>query len=188
MRITCFWAEPTGRQHLWLRRYRSSAEKCSGPHGYHNARTFYVDAPLGDRFAETGVVDAVGLDLAPPKGDQRWPAACACGETFKSSDEWQVFNDVLYRRADAPDFEPFALDDAPPGAMWDARWWPDKGPDGIALAVKTPAGVWMPDVQREGGAWTRTGTLPCVTIRPSILFPGPHGYHGFLTDGVLESC
>lgn len=36
----------------------------------------------------------------------------------------------------------------------------------------------------NGAGWTRTGTPPNITVRPSIVFP-PNGYHGFLTEGEL---
>jgi hypothetical protein len=74
--------------------------------------------------------------------------------------------------------------------MYDAHWWPVKGPDGIALAVILPPGghteTWHPDTgAKDGPPWTRTGTIPRVTCTPSIL---TNKYHGFLTDGFLVEC
>lgn len=95
--------------------------------------------------------------------------------------------------------------DAPPGAMWDAWWYPWKGPDGRSLMVRCPNGRdWsidgrasnctLPDDQ-EHRCWVRTGDPPSVTVSKSA--PGQRtcsagggsiqagDYHGFLRDGRL---
>jgi hypothetical protein len=83
------------------------------------------------------------------------------------------------------------------GAMWDAEWFRacrddvtglayDRNPDGIVLCVRCPGGDWLVDgPSKGGGSWSRTGTVPFVTVTPSILQPS---YHGWLRNGVLESC
>jgi len=69
------------------------------------------------------------------------------------------------------------------------------GPDGKALVVVLPDNHWwwIDSIPGNGGKWERTGIPPNVTARPSILTHKGEGgkeqsYHGFLTDGVLESC
>jgi hypothetical protein len=92
------------------------------------------------------------------------------------------------------------IDPAPPGAMWNAHWFRecrhesglyyDRNPDGIVLCVRTPGGDWIVDGpsfrdKKESGSWTRTGTIPNVTVTPSILQPN---YHGWLRNGQLVRC
>lgn len=84
---------------------------------------------------------------------------------------------------------------APPGAMWDAPWYLDlprcrPGSDGVLLVVRTPVGDWIVDGPSDRGVhWVRTGTLPDVTVTPSILQTSYRGgYHGWLRDGWLEEC
>lgn len=63
------------------------------------------------------------------------------------------------------------------------RDWDGKRPP---LIVCLPDGAWWAIDQCYAGAkegWTVTGLPPCVTVRPSIVSPG---YHGWLTDGVLS--
>ena len=82
--------------------------------------------------------------------------------------------------------------------MWYADWMGQNyiGPDGHALVVRTPSGDWAVDGPSSGGGkWTRTGTVPNITVTPSIVM-GPHkdaegkilkpGYHGWLRDGALH--
>jgi hypothetical protein len=60
-------------------------------------------------------------------------------------------------------------------------------PDGHFVCVMTPGGEWNIDGRSTGGGyWTRTGTPPKLTVRPSILIG--RAYHGFLTDGKLIQC
>lgn len=188
-KIECFLLEPTMRSRVSLRRYSSSGDMkvCQGV-GYHNAKT-----PIGERAVVFSVKHAGCIELIdrsePPRADPRWPTRCeACGYEFVESDAWQLFSDLVYVRRDTG--AEMTLHDAPPGAMWDATWWPDRGPDGRTLCVRLPPGRpyddWMIDgPSNNGGGWTRTGVAPRITARPSIL---TKDYHGFLTDGFLESC
>ncbi len=181
-RIECFWIEPSGRTRLFLRRYAGD-EPCPGGYSYHNAMADFGEHPT--RKTPDGYLDSYA-DLAPPADDPRWPVKCGeCGYQFKESDNRQVFQDEVFKRSDGgPDT---TLRKAPAGAMWDGWWHPEKGPDGIALFVMTPGGEWFVDgPATNGGGWTRQGTVPKVTARPSILIKS--GYHGFLTDGFLEEC
>ncbi len=97
--------------------------------------------------------------------------------------------------------------------MWNASWWLRStggglGPDGLTLVVKCPDWTdWMIDGpcnnctmkedynQEHHHCWVRTGTPPnitagkegggptCAAGAGSIQTPG---WHGFLTNGVLD--
>jgi hypothetical protein len=186
--IQCFMIESTDRARCSLRRYVSSDKaKCSGPFGYHNAHT-----PIGDRVLDPAALPRV-FSLAdksqPLHNDSQWPSKCEhCDYIFAADDEWQLFYDVLYARVD--NGAEMTLRTAPPGAMWDADWLPEKGPDGRSLVVKLPPGgmidEWHVDgPSNNGPGWTRSGEAPRITANPSILTPH---YHGWLRDGVLVEC
>jgi hypothetical protein len=109
----------------------------------------------------------------------------------------------LYRRAETA--ETFRLSEAPVGAMWDATWWPIKGPDGRTVVVRLPGNHdWVIDGRAANCAmpndddhrcWVRHGEPPDLTVDKcgvtcaagagSILVPT---YHGFLRNGFLEEC
>ncbi len=198
-RIVCFWMEPAPSGHETLRRYaakslrfgvvesaeRIAALECpTSPWKYHNADvTIAEPAPYPiDVFHGWGK-DDIAHD------DPRWPKTCdACPYVFLPEDEWQHNMDRYFRGA--PDGKLHRARELPAGAMFNADWWDEPGPDGISLAVVLPPGghteIWMPDsAGKDCGAWKRTGTIPKVTCTPSILTPR---YHGFLTDGVLIEC
>ena len=185
-RVECFLIEPTDRASVFLRRYSSAESGFDCASGYHNAKT-----PIGVRALDPAVTEHHALidRSKPPRSDPRWPTKCeACGYAFADSDAWQIFYEVIYVRRDTG--AEMHLRDAPPGALWDCTWWPDKGPDGHHWCLKLPPGggcdEWQIDgPANNGGGWTRSGIAPRLTARPSILTPR---YHGFLTDGVLESC
>jgi hypothetical protein len=182
--IECFMLEPTTRERRWLRRYRSvvAEDPCSSLPGlsYHNARV------LLDEVEAPGV--PTGGD-SWPHDDPRWPTRCACGYQFVEADAWQLFTERLFRRLDTG--EEVVLREAPAGAMWYADWlrfW--TGPDGRCLCVMLPDGhEWVIDgPSTDGGSWTREGTPPKVTVRPSIGRQRKDGgwvYHAFLTEGKL---
>lgn len=190
MKITCFLAEHTDTERLWLRRYgKSGVSGCPGPFSCHDAKTLFGETHVRWNPPRDGRGATYSTDesLAPPHDDPRWPRACDCGYVFDDADHWQLFGLLLYRRVDGTG-ELFTDRDAPPGAMWNADWLLPAyaGPDGKSLMVQTPGGPWAIDSGAKGGGrWTRTGDAPRITARPSILMPG---YHGFLTDGVLEDC
>ncbi len=185
--IECFVLMPTDKARTALRRYCSDSS-CTGRHGYHNASIEIGTRPVVWENNGDGRSYSV-VEQKPARDDARWPSCCSCGYVFKDDDVWQLFSELIYCRDNG---EEYTLRDAPLGAMWNADWYPDawRGPDGISLVVKTPGGDWVVDGPssdhgKEGPRWTRTGTLPHVTVRPSILIGG---YHGFLTNGVLEAC
>lgn len=183
----CFMLEPTSRARRALRRFTFGTDKpCPRSDYGHNAST-----PIEDGDVITAGDGTWRVEDNVPHDDPRWPTVCACGYAFTDDDRWQVHGEQLWR---APDGKAYTVvgwrdDGAPAGAMWDAPWHHDiadwVGPDGMSLNVMLPDGTpWFIDgPSRTGGHWTRTGTPPNVTARPSIL--SPH-YHGWLTDGVLS--
>ncbi len=189
-KITCFWLEDTGKVLRQFRRYRSSADKnspCRGRYGYHNGH-----APFDVVQGEPNRVISGG---AMPKTDPRWPTKCdACDYIFQPDDAWQISPTSIYRRTDTG--EEMTLRDAPFGAMWDAWWFDEhrKGPDGLHLMIKTPAGEWSVDGPAAFGSnsrepWKRAGdprTPGSVSAQPSILFNGPPCFHAWLTNGELH--
>lgn len=203
-----FWTEPSGRVRLKLRRFvfadhDDDSGSCPDRTGYHNATVPVGEAP--ERRQENNI-----LGLFEPSefaDDFRWPTKCdACDYVFNDKDEWQVFQETIYRRPDTDGEWPQRL--LPPGAMYDASWLPDnwKGADGIGLAVLLPVApdhAWLVDVEasnctRKGDfshkCWIRHGdprTEPvtvdkngdtCAAGAGSIAV---EGYHGFLQNGVL---
>jgi hypothetical protein len=191
--VECFLIVPTGLVKLQLRRYRGSSdgEKCPGPFGYHNGHADFGKIPAV--YTDRGTLSAFPQDQVPAHDDHRWAQQCDdCTYRFTEQDEWQVFQEHLYHRPGVD--EELTLRDPPHGAMWDCTWFPtdSMGPDGKCLCIMTPGGQWMPDLpSSDGKPWTRTGTVPKITVRPSILINARGnwpGYHGFLTDGVLVDC
>lgn len=146
--LKAFFIEPTGRQLVYLRRYRSTRggddKKCP-LHGYHD-----VSILIGEREEKKtpeGYIESIPVEEY--QDDPRWPVKCECGYEFNiqdDADKFQVFNDSIYRRRDTG--EEFGFRKAPPGAIWNAWWLPEAwaGPDGLRLVAKTPDGHdWMID-------------------------------------------
>jgi hypothetical protein len=207
-RVQCFFLRPTGVIRRSLRRYVSGASGCAGG-GYHNAVEFldvqpvvWDDPRVGRLSARTRNREAseprrgraVGNVYDPEAFPfTLYPKACACGYEFTDSDTRQVFVELVYR-ADAGRVLPGRA--APAGAMWDADWLPSnfEGPDGIALVVKLPDGTeWPVDgpSNQSPRGWQRTGLVPNIAARPSILTDGYHGFLGGVdgsSPGVLVRC
>jgi hypothetical protein len=182
-----FWLEQTGRAAVGLRRYsrpEDAGQDCEG--GYHSVLVFSGRACIGMRDGGDGC-RVMAEQLAMPHDDPRWPVACRCGYEFTDDDEWQDWQEALYRRADTGEI--VSIRDraecdvngprtAPPGAMWDAWWLPDswRGPDRISLAVRLPNGVtWLVDSRASNctmpdddthHCWVRVGNprLANVTV------------------------
>lgn len=128
---------------------------------------------------------------------------CDCGDLSCGT----MVTRSLFRRADTGEL--VTLQEAPPGAMWDATWFNDDpaytGADGISLVVRTPGGTWMVD-SRCGNCglpeddvhkcWVRHGDprLPgqIHVDKAGVTCPAGAGsiqcgsYHGFLHHGVLR--
>lgn len=183
--IKCFMLESLRTSRYSLRRY-SPSDICPGKLGYHDARS----APIGDVADDP---DKPWIGTRPPaidNEDPRWPAACSCGYVFSADDSKQVFAEGLYRRVETGEI--LTDEEAPAGAIWDASWWPSKGEDGHAWVIKLPDGSeWMtegkatncncPDDPKHR-CWTRNGTVPNLTVAPSLQTTR---WHGWLRDGKL---
>jgi hypothetical protein len=149
-----------------------------------NALVYLDDAPLEG--------DTIDVQEHPPR-TANWPKLCdQCGHPFVDTDHWQVFTDWLFKNSETGELH--ELRKLPPGAMYHTHWYDDdmRGPDGLALTVMLPDRTpWCIDGYahnngvRTPHGWTRTGTPPNVSVSPSILTPN---YHGWLRNGVLESC
>lgn len=191
-KIVCFYIEPSDTAVESLRRYVHSTEaKCAGLGGYHDASVNIGVVPWTEKFHGCSDIASDELRL-----DARWPLCCSCGYEFKSDDQWQ--HSFKQRYVDEATGYYYTLHEAPPGAMWNADWMKDHiGPDGIALCVRLPNKIdWLVDGPNRnadgslGPGWTRSGTLPKVTARPSIFSNqgAQNQWHGYLTDGILEEC
>lgn len=195
--MQCFLIERSGQDRVALRRYSSNVA-CPARRNaaYHEAKNVIATVD-GDEPTRSG-----RLALADyPASDPRWPTRCECGYVFTAADEWQVFTETLYRRADGSPGE-IVLREAPPGAMWDASWYHEwrTGPDGKAIIVVCPDGSqWfidgpasnctMPNDQAHR-CWVRHGTPPLLTVDKNghTCAAGAgsiavKGYHGFLRNG-----
>jgi hypothetical protein len=196
--VVCYWLEALDRAALYMRRYvRDGHGQCPGGHGYHDAAQYIGRMAVKRDEDDPKYVGYESYPAArpdvPARDDSRWPRVCAagCGYAFTESDEWQLLQRRLYAPIGSTDLRP--LEDWGPGALYDARWYPDawRGPDGIALVARCPNGMdWPVDGEATGGGrWRRTGNPrepATLTITPSIAIgtPGEPGYyHGFLGHG-----
>lgn len=132
--------------------------------------------------------------------DPRWPNQCSCGYVFADVDMKQECHTRLYRRTDTSEL--VTIGDAPAGALYDSGTFNDvdgyqRNEDGISIVCKTPAGDWLIDGpsshrrpdgtwERTGSGWSRSGTLPDISVSPSIAIGDPTRFHAVLTDGWLE--
>lgn len=201
----CFLAEDTGRYKQSLRRYSHSTEKINpcplvpGDHSYHDISVRIEDTTD----AVSRVVTRADLHVEP-----RWPTQCACGYMFRESDEAQLFKERLYRHPetkaefgwrDAPVgaiiFEPWMIEgergtppkEFPATNAWLSQYyyrdWFGKRPP-INITCPGRHAPWCPDSGASNGhGWQVTGTLPLITVTPSIGMPQ---YHGWLNNGVLS--
>ena len=179
--VECFWLAPAGQTKVSLRRY-SRNRGCPAGSAFCNASVFLLNIPE-DEDQDSG-------DLWP-HDDARWPNRCAsCGMQFREHDHYQLNHTRLYEREDTGQL--MTLAEAPPGALWDATWYDGArppGPDGIYLMARLPdGGDWFIDGPASGQpfasrSWTREGSLPCITVRPSVK---SSKWHGWLIDGVFK--
>lgn len=197
-RIRCFLAEETGFSVVSLRRY--SMRKCSAGDG----EICNASRPIYERrtkYTEEGFIEPL---RKPPEDCPYWPTGCdRCGQPFEPGDYWQINQQIIFEAVgESKTFAPppgrWIERELPPGAMFYSTWaqgWFNNHPsasDGKVLSVVTPAGVWCIDSESTNGTpgqagWTRTGSPPNVTAKPSIMV-GNNRYHGFLTDGYLDEC
>lgn len=208
MSVRCFYLEPLRRARLSLRRFTFGNEKdCPSSKGGHDARVAFIE------------VDET-LELNPDTGRKiyrhagphtreevpntfAWPAQCeGCSYIFVEDDEWQIFSETLYRRADTG--ETMTWNEAGPGAMRHCEWYEGLawacGPDGLALSVKCPNGrEWhidgtasnctKPD-DKVHKCWCRSGIPPNITVDKNCNSCAAGAgsiqagdYHGFLRAG-----
>ena len=191
--VTCFMIEPTGEVSVYARRYQSVV----GQKGH------FHQAKILQHIASGEVVSG------PPTEEERntfvWPTTCQYCRTyvFVEEDTWQRLQCPRYTRPadEIGGATTFDLEDAPVGAIWEAPWYPWKGPDGKCLMLKLPngAGEFIIDGPASNGGtgppphWERTGAAPNLTVKPSIGRPHLDGqpgykYHGWLRDGVLTDA
>lgn len=195
-KITCFFLESTDTAEETYRRFVWSGKGARCPktkQTYHNAQVLISIGSWMSSFDGEGLIPS-----EERKTDPRWPKECECGYVFSPEDPWQHGWNRLFQRSDGGGLTTLA--NAPVGAMWYADWMPKnyKGEDGHCLVVRTPGGDWCVDgPSSNGNGWTRTGLVPDITARPSILMGEVKsedgkvfspGYHGFLTNGVLIEC
>ncbi len=181
MPFQCFLVTATGLHRRWMRRFKhlgSDGLRCTSPlkMGYHDAQVFLDDIPAAKDRGDKPTTEQLA--------DPRWPFECACGYRFADRDEWQIFTNPLYSDGKG---NLWPIRELPPGAMYAAPWANSRntnGWKGDAIQVVLPdSREWcITGPSSNGGGWTVTGTMPCITASPSIHVPG---YHGFLRDGVL---
>ena len=202
--IKCFLLVPTEKCRRYLRRYsRGYGEPsvCKINGSYHNAMTFFEEIR---EIKGAEAWEKIGGSADPPRWDPRWPIRCECGYLFGTADEFQVFDEHLWKRTDTG--EEMTLRDAPDGAMWDAYWFHEQkewcGEDGLSIICKVPFGhEWMIDGKASNctmpgdtvhRCWVRHGVPPNLTVDKngktckagagSIQAPK---WHGFLRNGML---
>lgn len=193
----CFMIEPSPYSRRTLRRFTWSNDALNGPcpvmKSGHNA-VLVVEPVVAAPPYEDGLLGHLVTDLY--QGDPRWPRHCACGYEFVGTDQWQGMEERLYWGA--PDGRLYAPgdQDLPVGTCWEGNWLQGTawvGPDQKSFFVQLPSGrEFMMDGPASNNpapkGWTRVGTPPFFTIRPSILQHGDRGYHGFIDDGVISEC
>lgn len=191
----CYWLEPTELVQLNLRRYVTGKTGGYCPVSgmeYHNAVVSIGTALKSDHPCVSNIHKF-------DRTDPRWPSHCGCGYKFRDCEIWQFHPKDLWKRADTGEL--VTQDTAAPGGMLHASWYTDfddddlscyrNGPDKVCLLVKLPNDVWFcadgPATNANGimpnSKWTRTGTIPKVTVSPSINHPT---WHGWLKNGILS--
>jgi len=205
--VNCFYLEPLETQKRSARRYAGNADGtpvCPGKFkSFHNGEVFIDIVPIVR--GEEGVIE-LSEQLGP---EAPWPVKCdSCEYVFEETDARQTRCDQLYKRSDTGEI--VTREDAPPGAIYDAYWYPEdmKNPvDGKHLIAKCPSGVWwaidgkasnctMPDDRGPGHhyCWVRHGVPPNLTVDKNghtcaagagSIVAGD--YHGFLLNGCFTA-
>jgi hypothetical protein len=195
MGVKCFFMDQTIKATRSLRRY-SPDSTC--PLGYYHDAQVVLDV-VEDKTDLYSRTEDAGSEFSG------WPTTCKCGYSFTESDECQLFVQSLFRRAD--NGEMITLRDAPPGAMWYAKWMPenmywDNKKDMDHLMVRLPDGTdWCVDSRannctlpddRLHRCWVRSGIPPNVTVgKDGVTCSAGAGsiqspkWHGYLRKGEL---
>lgn len=178
-------AEFTGRYERVLRRFCWTREgRCESGAG-HDASAVIGQVPAAE------AARAHGDNW--PHDDPRWPDRCAaCGYAFTDGDQWQR-NDNRVFAVDGTEFAFWGSFGrcAPPGAMVRADWYDEfaEVPGESWLIALPDGGEWITTQKASGGGhWDVTGTPPHITVSPSIWHNAPHGWHGFIRDGILADA
>lgn len=222
MGLKTFLIEPTGRALVYLRRYTRSGDGWTCAEGWHQAKVAIEPGRTepDPTYEREGIVRLAGYlrpDGTPTSGasgdewphdDPRWPAHCekGCGYAFTDADTWQLHWNAEYSGGEWTG----ALNEAPPGAMWNADWMGEhaRGADGRCLVAKLPNGwEWMIDAPASNctlkddsahRCWVRHGTPPVLTVdkaagtadasAPTTCAAGAGSiqggdWHGFLRGG-----
>lgn len=219
MGVQTYWLDQTDKVIVGLRRYArrehtpDTGWTCAD--GWHQAMTIIgVEEAV---YRETDEHRHLATREMVDHADPRWPTACeeGCGYEFADDDEWQVWQEQVYQRADNGEYRRLGIKASPeqeevpraePGACWDAWWMPSamRRPDGLYLMVRLPDDSdWAVDSQasnctRPGEpheCWVRHGDpRECkVTVDkngPNTCSAGAGSiasanWHGFLTNGEL---
>ncbi len=185
----CFMVKPSDLVQISFRRYGVNALACHKQYPdtktYHNTEVAVAQVPRS-------LQEPIGRDPDPvEKADPRWPKSCECGYVYHPEDHWQWNAETLYEGS--PDGKLYTLGDHPPGAIWHCDWMEDiknnpyAGPDGKVWALMLPSGcewlIYGPSSQ--GPKWDVKGTLPEITVSPSIAQQGGRVYHGFVKNGIV---
>lgn len=221
MTTPCYLIEQTDRAKLSLRRFGFGPSEHDPKRHACPSREPWGSGHRPGCEAVTGYLETIPLVLTdegylksapePLHDDSRWPSVCAhCGDPFTHDELWQANQEPIYRvvsvvpGAAVAVGEEYPLRDAPPGAIWEAKWLRDwaLGFDGRGFICRLPDGHdWQIDSEannctRKGDrthrCWIREGEPPffnvtnngptCDAGAGSIQSPG---YHGFLQNGVL---
>lgn len=198
-----FLATPTGRCRVALRRF-GYRETGAGVCGHDATVVILEDAeasPVGADGYQHGSINEVAHD------DPRWPQACSrCGAAFTSAQTgWQT-NELDWYEGGGHRFSLGIGDwEAPVGAVIPAPWMehlPDNGCPSVRITLPDrersdglSTNVWLSRQQASlrrpsgsgelGPQWAISGSLPGITVTPSIDSPK---WHGWIQGGVLTTA
>src|SRR5882724_2887198 len=114
--IRCFLLEPLARRRRWLMRRSHEGLPCCSRNGEHRAKVEIEEA----EFPIPAPAKPAEPEWKSHRDDPRWPIRCElCDYEFAEGDDRLVFFRRVYRDESGCEL---ILDEAPPGAMWDA-WW-----------------------------------------------------------------
>ena len=201
MSVRCFWLEPTGR--VFVERSGdgdAGKNECQGwrwHHAVYHRETRDVGLPLWDDQGKSHWGDFPDVPLPEE------PLRCEfCGQMFAPT--WRGGSMCAeYTRTDTG--EALSVNDAPPGAMWNAPWYRslcNPTADGRYLIVRLPDGHdWCIDARASNctmrddkvhHCWVRRGEPPNLhvdksgfTCRAGAGSIQTNKWHGFLHNGAL---